>query len=156
MYQSIQDFGNYRDDERVIDQVVKFNSQFYKLNLDIHETISMPVTVGEGDRVESVRTHTPHIKNLYNDDLIPKLTAIHILSSRDDIQGGEFRFKGWNEPTRIDNYGKVYEHDNPYPVWLNEKGTLFVVPALEPVWSEMVVSGELNFVQYVFRGVNYR
>ena len=96
------------------------------------------------------------IKNLYNDNLIPKLTAIHILSSRDDIQGGEFRFKGWNEPTRIDNYGKVYEHDNPYPTWLNEKGTLFVVPALEPVWSEMVVSGELNFVQYVFRGVNYR
>ena len=66
MHQAIQDFSNYQDDERVIDQVVKFNSQFYKLNLDIHETISMPVTVGEGDRVESVRTHTPHIKNYYS------------------------------------------------------------------------------------------
>ena len=156
MYQSIQDFGTYRDDERVIDQVVKFNSQFYKLNLDIHETISMPVTVGEGDRVESVRTHTPHIKNLYNDNLIPKLTAIHILSSRDDIQGGEFRFGAWGEPHRRDNFGKLLATKNPYPVWLNEKGSLFVIPAMEKVTTETIISGELNFVEYVFRGVNYK
>ena len=39
MHKAIQDFHPLRDDERVIDQVVKFNSQFYKLNLEINETI---------------------------------------------------------------------------------------------------------------------
>tara|TARA_B100000575_G_scaffold291551_1_gene297766 strand:- start:939 stop:1406 length:468 start_codon:yes stop_codon:yes gene_type:complete len=155
MHKAIQDFGTYQDDERVIDQVVKFNSQFYKLNLEINETIIKSATIKETETANLTK-HEPHLGNMYNDDLIAKLIAVHILSPRDQIQGGEFRFKGWNEPTRTDNYGKVYHHDNSYPTWLNEQGTLFVIPALENAWTEMVVSGELNFVQYVFRGVNYR
>ena len=43
MHKAIQNFGTYQDDERVIDQVVKFNSEFYKLDLDINETIIIHV-----------------------------------------------------------------------------------------------------------------
>jgi len=155
MHKAIQNFGTYQDDERVIDQVVKFNSAFYKLDLDINETIIKPTTVKEADYHKLIR-HEPHLGNMYNDKLIPKLIAVHILSSRDGIQGGEFRFGKWNDPTRQDNFGKIISHDNEYPTWLNEQGTLFVIPGPEKAVTEIVVSGELNFVQYVFRGVNYK
>ena len=156
MHKAIQDFHPLRDDERVIDQVVKFNSQFYKLDLNIQDIVINPHTVKEGDKVTSIMTHTPHIGNMFKDGLVSKLIAIHILSSRDDIQGGEFRFGAWGEPHRRDNFGKLLATKNPYPVWLNEKGSLFVIPAMEKVTTETIISGELNFVEYVFRGVNYK
>ena len=156
MYQSIQDFGTYRDDERVIDQVVKFNSEFYKVNLELDKTLIFPQSVKEGDRANNLAIHQPHIFNMYEDKVISKLIAIHILSSRDDLQGGEFRFHAWGEPQRKDNYGKLIHTKNPYPVWLNEQGSLFVIPALENVATERVVSGQLDFIQYVFRGANYK
>ena len=156
MHRAIQNFSNYQDDERVIDQVVKFNSEFYKVNLELDKTLIFPQSVKEGDRGENFAIHQPHIRNMYEDKTISKLIAIHILSSRDDIQGGEFRFASWGEPQRKDNYGKLVPTKNPYPVWLNEQGSLFVIPALENVSTERVVSGQLDFIQYVFRGANYK
>ena len=75
---------------------------------------------------------------------------------------GLSRFKTINLDDNIisihikDNYGKLVPTKNPYPVWLNEQGSLFVIPALENVSTEMVVSGQLDFIQYVFRGANYK
>ena len=45
---------------------------------------------------------------------------------------------------------------NPYPLWLNEKGSLFVVSALETVGTYNVVSGQLEVIKYQFIGDNYK
>ena len=156
MHFAKQNFSNVRDDEKVIDQVVKWNSQFYNLDLDIKDTIIQRFVKEEGDRIEPKEHHVPHIKNLYHNNSICKLVAYQILSSRDNIQGGEFKFKHWGNPPRKDNFGKKVEDPNPYPVWLNEQGTLFIVPALETVSTQLIVSGKLEYVKYSFRGGNYK
>lgn len=156
MHFAKQNFSNKRDDNKAIDQAVKWNSQFYKLNLDIDDTIIEQFKLEEGDRIEPVSHHVPHIKNLYDSRPICKLVAYHILSSRDNIQGGEFQFRHWGNPPRKDNFGKKIEDPNPYPFWLNEQGTLFIVPALETVSTYVIVSGELEYVKYSFKGGNYK
>lgn len=156
MYYSIENFSKTQDDNKVIDQIIKWNSQHYRLNLDADSVSIEKFKLEETERVPTTTDHIPHIGNLYKDQKVAKLTAFHILSSRDQIQGGEFAFKGWTEPTRKDNFGKVIETSNPYPVYLNEQGTLFCIPSLEPYTSQTIVSGTLEFVKYIFYGENYK
>ena len=156
MHYAFENFSQERNDDKVIDEVVKLNSQFYKLDLNIRDTIVNQFKLTEGEGLNDRSIHTPHIKNLYKDDTIVKLVAIHILSSRDQIQGGEFKFGKWGQPTRRDNFGKVIREDNPYPYWLNEKGSMFVIPALETFGTHLIVSGKLEYVMYNFRGANYK
>lgn len=152
LYNAFQNFeGN------VIDKVVQLNSQYYHLDLDLDKTIQERIVLKEGDEKKLRAMHTPHIGNMYKSNIIDKLTAYHIISSRDQIQGGEFAFQRWTNPVRRDNFGKLRgNEETAYPVWLNEQNTLFVVPALEPVATYLIVSGQLEFVRYRFRGENYK
>lgn len=156
MYYSYQNFGNTQNDDAVISQLVKCNSKFYRQDINLNNTIIEKKIIKEGEGINLKATHVPHLGNMYNNDKVVKLIAIHILSSRDDIQGGEFTFGKWGDPTRKDNYGKLVKHDNPYPTWLNEQGTLFIIPAMEPIGTQLLVSGQLEFMMYSFRGANYK
>lgn len=148
-------FQNFEGD--VIDKVVQLNSQYYHLDLDLDKTIEEKIVLTDGDYQEQSSMHVPHIKNLYEETTIDKLTAYHIKSSRDQIQGGEFNFQRWTDPVRKDNFGKIRGNsETAYPVWLNEEKTLFVIPALEPRGIHLIVSGQLEFVRYRFRGENYK
>ena len=152
LYNAFQNFeGN------VIDKVVQLNSEFYHLDLDLNETKQETKRLNDGEWLDEVTMHQPHIGNMYKEEKIVKLVAYHIKSSRDQIQGGGFRFKGWTDPVRKDNFGKLRgNEETAYPVWLNEQNTLFVVPALEPVSTYLIVSGQLEFVRYRFKGDNYK
>jgi hypothetical protein len=156
MHYSIENFSKTQDDNKVIDQIIKWNSEHYRLNLDADSVSIKKFKLQENESVPTTIDHVPHIGNLYKDQKVAKLTAFHILSSRDQIQGGEFAFKGWTDPTRKDNFGHVIETSNPYPVYLNEQGTLFCIPSLETYRSHMIVSGTLEFVKYTFYGENYK
>ena len=152
LYNAFQNFEG-----SVIDKVVQLNSQYYHLDLDLDKTIEERIILTDGDYQDRSSLHVPHIKNLYQERTIDKLTAYHIKSSRDQIQGGEFRFEGWTDPVRKDNFGKLRgNEETAYPVWLNEEKTLFVIPALEPRGIQLIVSGQLEFVRYRFRGENYK
>lgn len=156
MYHSIENFSKTQDDNKVIDQIIKWNSQHYKLDLDADSVLIKKIKLEETEHVPGTTDHVPHIGNLYKDQKVAKLTAFLILSSRDQIQGGEFLFKGWTEPTRKDNFGHVIETSNPYPSYLNEQGTLFCIPSLERYSTHTIVSGTLEFVRYTFYGDNYK
>jgi hypothetical protein len=157
MHYAKQNFGEVRDDKKVFDQIQEWNkSNYNNLNINIEDTIVEDLTIPEAHEIKTNSIHVPHIKNMYTQRTVSKLVAYHILSSRDQIQGGEFQFQGWGDPTRRDNFGKVIETNNPYPVWLNEQGTLFCFPAAEGFGTRMIISGELKLVKYVFRGENYR
>lgn len=152
LYNAFQNFEG-----SVIDKVVQLNSQYYHLDLDLDKTITERIVINEGEYAQKRTMHSPHIGNMYKQDTIDKLTAYHIISSRDQIQGGEFVFQRWTDPIRRDNYGKRKGNDDTaYPVWLNEQNSLFVIPALEPVSTYLIVSGQLEFMRYRFRGENYK
>lgn len=148
-------FENFQGD--VIDKVVQLNSEFYKLDLELDKTVIKDEVIKEAESVPAAVTHFPHLGNLYNNSTITKLIAIHIQSSRDYIQGGEFYFGKWTDPVRKDNYGRIQgSEQTAYPTWLNEQGTMFVVPALESIGNRLIVSGELSYKLYAFRGPNYK
>ena len=152
LYNAFQNFEG-----SVIDKVVQLNSQYYHLDLDLDKTITERIVINEGEQVTKRAIHAPHIGNMYKQDTIDKLIAYHIKSSSDQIQGGEFAFQKWTDPVRRDNYGKLRGNDKTaYPIWLNEQNTLFVIPALEPIATYTVVSGQLEFMRYRFRGENYK
>ena len=156
MHYAFQDFSKTPNDDAVIDQVVKLNSKFYRQDLDLNDVKIKDVVISEGEGINTKPTHTPHIGNMFEDINVTKLIAVHILSSRDNIQGGEFTFVKWGDPTRKDNYGRLKKENNPYPTWLNEQGTLFVIPAIEHMGTQLTVSGQLEFRIYHFRGANYK
>ena len=156
MHYAYQDFGNTQDDDAVISQLVKCNSKFYRQDINLNDTIIERKIIKEGSGLSLKATHAPHMGNMYKTDKVVKLIAVHILSSRDNIQGGEFTFGKWGDPIRKDNYGKIVESKNPYPTWLNEQGSLFIIPAMEHMGTQLIVSGELEYVLYSFRGANFK
>lgn len=156
MHYANEKFSNKREDGLVYEEVKKVNAQMFKQSIDFDKTIARELTLSEGDHIERRPIHIPHLGNLYVQKPVTKLMAYHILSSRDNIQGGEFRFNTWGDPARKDNFGKDVISDNPYPIWLNEQGSLFIVSALETVGTYTVVSGELKVVMYEFIGDNYK
>ncbi len=156
MHYAIENFSNKREDGLVYEEVKKVNAQMFKQLLDFDITTSNEFTIRESEQIKPATQHVPHIGNLYQQEPVIKLVAYHIISSRDNIQGGEFRFKYWGQPHRKDNFGKDIKSSNPYPLWLNEQGTLFIVSALEMVGTFDVVSGQLDFIKYEFKGDNYK
>lgn len=156
MHYAIEKFSNTREDNLVYEQVRDINAKMFNQDIDWDRCNAKHIILNEGDELKAATDHVPHINNLYKKATITKLVAFHILSSRDDIQGGEFQFKYWGQPHRKDNFGKQIKSSNPYPLWLNEQGTLFVVSALESVGTFNVVSGQLEVIKYQFIGDNYK
>lgn len=156
MHYAYQDFSKTQDDDAVINQVIKCNSKFYRQDINLDDTVIKKTIIKEGEGISLKATHSPHLGNMFEKDKIVKLVAIHILSSRDDLQGGEFSFGKWGDPIRKDNYGRLKKSDNPYPTWLNEQGTMFIIPAMETMGTQLTVSGQLEFIMYNFRGANYK
>lgn len=157
-HKCIPNFAQPDDPElqnKVLTEIVKFNSSTLHLNIS-NEIVTRKYTILEPERLPTTTTHSPHINNMFNDKLVPKICAVFIESSRDYVQGGEFVFKNWNEPLRIDNFGhKVGNKENSYPNELNEQGSLIIFPALEEVSTRTIVSGELKFTVFKVLGDNY-
>ena len=154
----IPNFADINDEDlsvKVLDEVVKFNSSTLKLNIESKIT-KAHVKVEEGYQTPLKSTHSPHVGNMFNDKSIPKIVAFVILSNRDYVQGGEFEFGHWEDPQRVDNFGKIIGGgENNYPLELNEQGSLIIVPANEPVGTKLVVSGTLEYYKFIVKGDNY-
>lgn len=156
-HKCIPNFADPNDpnlDNKVLDEIIKFNSS--TLNLNIDSSIGQSdVTIDEPDQL-GIQRHHIHIGNMFKKEKIKKIMALFIISSRDYVQGGELMFENWNEPKRTDNFGAIIGSDeNAYPYELNEQGSLIIMPAVEKVWSRRVVSGSLKIRQYIVMGDNY-
>ena len=157
-HKCIPNFANPDDqdlDNKVLDQIIKFNSSTLNLNID-NKLSGNVITVEEPDQLGFAR-HYPHTNNLFTKQSVSKITALFIISDRDYIQGGELEFENWDEPIRTDNFGQVIgNEENNYPHDLNEKGSLIIFPSIEKVWSRRVVSGKLQVKLYTVMGDNYK
>jgi len=158
-HKCIPNFADINDEKlstKVLDEVIKFNSSTLKLNIESKITKAQ-VTVEEGYRTQIKSTWYPHVGNMFNyEESIPKICAYFIISNRDYVQGGEFEFGHWNDPQRVDNFGKIIgDSDNNYPLDLNEQGSLIILPALEPMGTKLVVSGTLEYYKFIVKGDNY-
>lgn len=156
-HKCIPNFADPNDpnlDNKVLDEIIKFNSSTLNLNIDSSAGCS-DITIDEPDQL-GVQRHHIHIGNMFKKEKIKKIMALFIVSSRDYVQGGELMFENWDEPKRTDNFGAVIGSDeNAYPYELNEQGTLIIIPAIEKVWSRRVVSGSLKLKKYIVMGDNY-
>lgn len=156
-HKCIPNFADPNDpdlDNKVLDEIIKFNSSTLNLNIDSSVGFS-DITIDEPDQL-GVQRHHIHIGNMFKKEKIKKIMALFIVSSRDYVQGGELQFENWDEPKRTDNFGNVIGSDeNAYPYELNEQGTLIIMPAIEKVWSRRVVSGSLKLKKYIVMGDNY-
>ena len=98
--------------------------------------------------------HNIHTQNIHKECY--KWSAIVNCSSRDDVQGGELIFPDWKPPMRRDNYGKPIGDSNSQPTWINEMGTLIILPSIAAAGYQLVVSGGFRRVHLHFRGPSYR
>lgn len=137
-------------------ELVAWNEETLNLNLLSNEPADKRLlSITETDIRDSLGAeHYLHTMNL--NKLCAKWTAIVNVSSRDDIQGGELLFRNWDTSRRVDNYGKVVGDDNCQPQWINELGTLILIPSLEPWGYNLVVSGNGMKVIINFKGDSYK
>lgn len=143
--------------EKVHKEIIKFNSQH--LHLDLNNEIShKTITIEEPDGLDKQAVHHVHIDNLFHYRPVAKVVAIFITSNRDYVQGGEIRFKNWEAPVAVNNYGQPLNKnkDNAAPVYINEQGSLILFPAVESFGFLPVVSGKLIVERFIVVGDNYK
>lgn len=132
------------------------NEDILRYDVDINNPKVIPFDTIEGMQTEKKSDHVTHIGNILQEPVV-KLTAIVIVSSRDDVQGGELAFKHWPDYPRVDNYGKVIkEGENHQPSFTNEQGTLIVYPSTEPVGAQLCISGRVKRLKFCYSGKRFR
>tara|TARA_B100000459_G_C8577783_1_gene201776 strand:- start:63 stop:536 length:474 start_codon:yes stop_codon:yes gene_type:complete len=143
------------DKEKIIAEVVKYNSQVLKLNIDPNpDDKIIELKEGSGRHVHS--RHQVHKGNLFKDGKVIKIVALYNVNGPDDFQGGSIEFDGWRR-FRIDNYGEPRgDADSHVPDWINEEGTLIIYPAVVKCEADIVVSGTVRRHEYLFMGDNYK
>ena len=136
---------------QVTDEVKDWNEATHNFNMLWEEENHSVRTHIEADIKDNlVPVHSIHGGNLGKNCF--KWSAILTLTSRDFIQGGEIMFKHWNQPVRIDNYGKhIGDPKTSMPQWINEQGTLIIYPSIAESGYKMIVSGEVKklYVNYM-------
>jgi hypothetical protein len=127
----------------------------YEVDIDKPKVVIFDTLEGSGTNKRS--DHVIHIGNILQTPIV-KLTAILIVSSRDDVQGGELAFKHWPDHPRVDNYGKVVRSDDGHhqPAFTNEQGTLIVYPSTEEVGSNLTTSGRVKRIKFIYSGRRFR
>jgi len=141
-----------------VNQMVRVaNDDILKYEVDINNPKVIIFDTLEGSGTKKSPDHGVHVGNLLQTPIV-KLTAILIVSSRDDVQGGELAFKHWPDYPRVDNYGKVVKSDDGHhqPVFTNEQGTLIVYPSTEEVGSNLTTSGRVKRLKFVYSGRRFK
>ena len=162
LYQEVKS-GNTLSDEafnlvaRVNKIIREVNEDILKYDIDLDSPKVITYDTAEGKNTPKVADHVVHIGNLLQNPIV-KLTAVLIVSSRDDVQGGELAFKHWPDYPRVDNYGKVVKSDDGHhqPVFTNEQGTLIVYPSTEEVGSNLTTSGRIKRLKFVYSGRRFK
>lgn len=154
--------GNTLSDEaqdlvnRVNKIVREVNEDVLKYDVFIDSPRTITFDTDEGKNTRKTVDHAVHLGNILQTPII-KLTAVLIVSSRDDVQGGELAFKHWPDYPRVDNYGKVIkEGDYHQPVFTNEQGTLIVYPSTEEVGAQLCISGPILRLKFLYSGKRFR
>tara|TARA_B100001113_G_C21109530_1_gene622537 strand:+ start:1349 stop:1828 length:480 start_codon:yes stop_codon:yes gene_type:complete len=140
------------------DKIIQFNSQVTKFNIDN----DYKTTDWSQDEMTSTPSgfkfmgHTPTTNNLLKEGKVIKLYAIYMDNSPDEYQGGYLHTQNWKE-YRIDNYGKaVGDKENHIPQWINEQGSLLIVPGWETIYLAQMISGTKKCTGYLIYGDNYK
>ena len=161
LYQEVKS-GNTLSDEafnlvaRVNKIIREVNEDVLKYDIDLDSPRVITYDTAEGKNTPKVADHVVHIGNLLQNPIV-KLTAVLIVSSRDDVQGGELAFKHWPDYPRVDNYGKlIKDGDHHQPVFTNEQGTLIVYPSTEEVGAQLCISGPILRVKFLYSGKRFR
>ena len=86
---------------------------------------------------------------------VMKVVGIYNDNGPDDYQGGFIYCSNWREH-RKDNFGEdVGDPNNHIPYWINEQGSLLIVPAWEQVNIDITVSGSAKRTGYHLFGDPY-
>ena len=131
------------------------NNDILKYDIDLDSPKVIPFDTVEGKNTEKKPDHGLHSGNILQTPIV-KLTAVLIVSSRDDVQGGELAFKHWPDYPRVDNYGNLVKKENHQPVFTNEQGTLIVYPSTEPVGAQLCISGPVKRIKFCYSGKRFR
>lgn len=133
------------------------NGDVLKYDIDVDNPKVIIFDTLEGSGTNKSPDHVTHVGNILQTPIV-KVTAILIVSSRDDVQGGELAFKHWPDYPRVDNYGKVVKSDDGHhqPAFANEQGTLIVYPSTEEVGSNLTTSGRVKRLKFIYSGRRFR
>ena len=87
---------------------------------------------------------------------VMKAVGIYCENDPDEFQGGFLACRNWKEH-RKDNFGEdIGDPNNHIPYWINEKGSLLIVPSWEVVYMDILVSGECKRTGYHVFGGAYK
>lgn len=146
--------------QRVIELVKSWNDDESQLNFDVDwdKPIFKDYT-GTESMVESMTTpdHAVHPGNI--DDKAPlKWTAIVMVSDRNEVQGGEMIIRNWPPTPYKDNFGNwIGDTAKPHvPQWLNERGTVVIMPSMYEHGFALVTSGTQKRVKVQFAGPQWK
>ena len=153
---------NVPDDKEVIfKHLYEFADKVLKCNYDPVLRSRSDFTANEGDNAKKYVGNnledSDRSKYFIGVDRVPVMKVVGIYNNNgpDDYQGSFLYCKNWKEH-RKDNFGEdVGDPDNHIPYWINEQGSLLIVPAWEQVNIDITVSGSAKRTGYHLFGDPY-